>query len=152
MKSVLLSTAFIVLLSTMLLAQSRPDPKLTPGAARPLTKQQVCSAAWGKDARHVTPAMKVIVATEYKLKRSDIVAYGHGSCCEFDHRLPRSLAGADSVANLWPQPWVEAKQKDRLEDWAGHQVCTGKMTLKDAQAIFLGDWVVDYQKDISPSK
>ena len=136
----------VLLMSVALSAQARPDPVLTPGVARPLTQVQVCAVKWGKDARHVTAEMKVIVATSYGLKRADVVAYGKGPCCEFDHLISRELGGADDVKNLWPQPWAEAKKKDQLENWLHVQVCSSKMTLADAQQQIATNWVAAYKK------
>lgn len=110
------------------LALAVPNPKLTPGVTRPLTLQQVCSTKWGKDKRFVSDAMKLHVATAYGIKWEDRDQY------EFDHLIPRSLAGADNILNLWPQPLAEAKQiKDPLEVRLGKQVCRGELTLAAAQ-------------------
>lgn len=137
---------FLALLPASLLAQQRPDPALTPGVARLLTQAQVCSVKWGRDARHVTAAMQRQVAASYRLDRKDIVAYGKGACCEFDHLISRELGGADDVKNLWPQPWVEAKQKDRLENWMHREVCAGRLPLIVAQQALAGDWIAAQQK------
>lgn len=117
----------------------------TPGAVRPLTQAVVCSTAWGKDARHVTEAMKRDVATAYGLNRASIVAYGKGPCCEFDHLISRELGGADTVANLWPQPWAEAKKKDVLENKLHALVCAGTLSLHEAQTIIRTDWAAAYR-------
>jgi hypothetical protein len=135
-----------VTLVAVLLAVQLPDPTLTPGVVRPLSTAQVCGIKWGRDRRHVTSAMKVIVATSYRLKRSDVEPEGKGPCCEFDHLVPRELGGADDVKNLWPQPWAEAKTKDVLENWLHVQVCAGKMALADAQRTIATGWVAASQK------
>lgn len=123
-----------------------PNAKLTPGAIRPLTQAQVCATKWGKDARHVTETMKKEVAASYKIDRKTIVAYGKGPCCEFDHLVSRELAGDDTVSNLWPQPWQEAKLKDREENEAHRRICSGAMTLVYAQKAIATDWVAFYNE------
>lgn len=126
-------TAILVLL---LLAQSsRPDSRLTPGVIRPLTQAQVCATRWGLDRRHVTTAMRRQVLKNYDLKV--VVARGKGPCCEVDHLVPRELGGADSVANLWPQPWIEATKKDVEENRYHRDVCAGATTLEEAQQYFI---------------
>jgi hypothetical protein len=84
--------------------------------------------------------MKRAVAARYHLPRASIVGRGRGPCCEFDHLISRELGGADVVENLWPQRWVEATQKDGLENWLHREVCAGRMTLKAAQHAIATDW------------
>jgi len=127
---------WVLLFSAALSAQTL-DATLTPGVVRPLTQAQVCTVKWGADRRHVTEAMKRQVAKSYGIERRSIVARGKGVCCEIDHRVPRELAGADDVANLWPQPWASAKLKDAEENAYHKQVCSGAMTLAVAQQYFM---------------
>jgi hypothetical protein len=42
------------------------DPAVTTGAVRIHSKGTVCTTKWGKDARHVTPAMKAVAAAATK--------------------------------------------------------------------------------------
>lgn len=118
----------------LLLALTLPN-KTTPGVVRLLTQQQVCSTRWGLDHRHVTAAMKRQVLKNYGV--TVVVAQGKGICCEIDHKVPRELGGADDVANLWPQPWKEAKLKDAEENAYHKNVCSGKMLLTAAQVYFM---------------
>lgn len=130
----------MVWLMLLLLSVSLPNPSVTPGKAALFDQATVCSTKWGKDARHVTEAMKREVASAYGLRRGSIVGYGRGPCCEFDHLISRELGGSDDVLNLWPQPWAEAKQKDALENYLHREVCAGRMTLSDAQRAIASDW------------
>ena len=56
--------------------------------------------------------------------------------CEVDHLISRDLGGADTLENLWPEPYTQhpgAHEKDWLETELNKEVCSGKITLKDAQ-------------------
>lgn len=61
---------------------------------------------------------------------------------ELDHRVPRCLGGADTDANLWPQPLAEARKKDAVERDICRQVCSlHTMSVADGQRVFLeGRW------------
>lgn len=118
----------------LLLALVRPDPALTPGVTRSLTRAAVCATTWGADRRHVTEAMKRRVAARYGIPRASIVARGKGPCCEFDHLIPRELGGADDVRNLWPQPWAYAVEKDKWENALHKAVCDDVPPLSLAEA------------------
>lgn len=136
----------LLLLLAQLIGPELPDKALTPGVVNPkITQALACSIKWGQDARAVTEAMKVEVATRYKIPRTKIVGYNKGPCCEFDHLISRELGGADDVKNLWPQWWAEAKKKDQLENYLHRQVCTGKLTLSAAQITISTDWVKAFQ-------
>lgn len=65
---------------------------------------------------------------------------------ELDHIVPLCLGGADTDANVRPQPLDEARVKDRLETHACRQVCAGRVTLATAQAWFTGDWRAAYRE------
>ena len=53
---------------------------------------------------------------------------------EEDHFIPLEIGGNPaSPLNLWPEPWPDAHRKDRVENWLHRQVCSGKMTLREAQ-------------------
>jgi hypothetical protein len=63
------------------------------------------------------------------------------------------LGGApQNEKNLWPQPrsgqWT-AKMKDDLENVLNKRVCSGKMTLADAQKAISTDWTAAYKKYVS---
>ncbi len=113
---------------------------LTPGVTRPLSLHQVCSTKWGHDRRYVTTAMKQEVARRYGVPWAKHADY------EFDHFIPRELAGADDVNNLWPQLWVDARKKDRLETRLHVLVCSGQLSLEDAQGEIRRDWRAAYAR------
>lgn len=100
---------------------------LPPGAVRSLTHQQVCGIKWGLDVRHVTRKMRQEVA------KRDGVSWSHRHRYVVDHLVPRQLAGADDLANLWMQPKRQAKKKDVVEMRLHKAVCAGQLSLTDAQ-------------------
>jgi hypothetical protein len=60
---------------------------------------------------------------------------------ELDHLIPLELGGAPrAVSNLWPEARSSANVKDRVENAANHAVCSGKITLADAQERIRTDW------------
>jgi hypothetical protein len=56
---------FALLLPAFARAQRMPDRDLTPGVVAITDTRKVCSIRWGKDERHVTPAMKRAVYAAY---------------------------------------------------------------------------------------
>jgi hypothetical protein len=141
-----------------------PDASLTKGALRLSSKAKVCAIKWGKDERHVTQKMKDDAYSQYG------TAPGQGVCalkthtgangqpvtegCEVDHLISRDLGGADTLQNLWPQPYTQhpgAHEKDWLETELNKEVCSGKITLQDAQNEIKTDWYAAYLKRKSPN-
>lgn len=129
-----------------------PDPTLTPGVIREdITQENICSIKWGKDARHVTAAMKYEVFVRYGLSGNTdpaCIRDKHGRRCEIDHLISRELGGADDVDNLWPQPYGgkpwNAVRKDRVENRLHKEVCAGNITLQDAQREISVDYRIPY--------
>ena len=60
---------------------------------------------------------------------------------ELDHLIPLGLGGAPrDPANLWLQPWPEARQKDQVEVDLHAAVCSGRLTLEEAQQRMRVEW------------
>jgi hypothetical protein len=121
----------------------RPDDRLTPGVVATTDVRKVCQPGFSRTVRHTTASMKAEVYRRYGIDP-------RSSRFEVDHREPLELGGADVIANLWPQsqltqPW-NGLRKDRLENRLHALVCSGRMRLEDAQAVFLGDWIAGYQR------
>lgn len=135
-------------------ADEVPNLSLTPGVAVPgLTAAKVCRTKWGKDARHVTEAMKREVFAAYGMSGNDdprcAPAAGSKQRCEIDHLISRELGGADDVKNLWPQPYAgrwNAHLKDKLENRLHAELCAGRLTLPQAQEAIARDWRVVYRR------
>jgi hypothetical protein len=129
-----------------------PDPTLTPGALNPDVTQAnigstVCMQGW-------TATIRPSAEYTHDLKIRQIAEYGYSdtrlSSYEEDHLVPLSIGGAPSdPRNLWPEPItislddgrpVGADVKDALEDTLVGRVCSGAMSLADAQVASL-HWV-----------
>ena len=63
---------------------------------------------------------------------------------EEDHFISLELGGSPTdPRNLWPEPYLPkpgAKEKDIVENYLHRQVCSGTMTLEDAQKAIVADW------------
>lgn len=112
-----------------------PDYSPPPGALNPAVTQvsiaqTICLRGW---TRTVRPPR----AYTERLKREQIRARhlrGRLSDYEEDHFIPLELGGAPrDPRNLWPQPWDQARRKDRWELSLNRAVCSGRMSLADAQ-------------------
>jgi hypothetical protein len=137
-----------------------PNHLVTPGVARTdLTLKKICTTKWGKDARHVTAAMKKQVFSAYGLSGNTdpaCIPDARGRHCEIDHLISRELGGADDVRNLWPQPYGSqpwnAVRKDCVETRLHKEICAKNpaMTLKQAQDAIRSDWTAAYLRFYDP--
>ena len=71
------------------------------------------------------------------LKRKQMRAYGESgpmSGYQEDHLISLELGGNPTdPRNLWPEPYPRAGDVDRIENELNGEVCSGKLTLADAQ-------------------
>lgn len=135
-----------------------PNPRVTPGKADSKVTQEniahtICQHNYTAKVRHVTEATKLAVLKAYGLEPSD------APHVEIDHLVSLEIGGANDAANLWPQPYQEkpddppgARAKDVLENWLHKQVCSGALSLKEAQAEISHNWYVAYQNMQSAEK
>jgi hypothetical protein len=129
-----------------------PDKSRTPGAINHTVTQEnltatVCAAGWTKTIRPRGSYME-------KLKKRQMLESklpGTPRDYHENYRIPLCAGGHPTDPhNLWPQPvsgeWTD-KAKERLERSVCHQLCTGDITLKEAQAIFREpDWTKVYER------
>jgi hypothetical protein len=108
---------------------------LTPGVVNPVVtqatiRQTICVRGW---TRTVRPPV------EYtnELKREQMPRYGlRGPPSDYqeDHLISLELGGNPTdPRNLWPEPYPRASAVDRIENELNHEVCSGVLTLADAQ-------------------
>lgn len=143
----------IALIGFSAFADDLPDLGKTPGVSRAgLSKATICATKWGKDARHVTAAMKDQVFALYGYSGNDdtrCVRDKSGRKCEIDHLISRELGGDDVVENLWPQAYgtspYNAQLKDTLENRLHKEMCAGHIGLKAARDMLVNDWRKAYR-------
>lgn len=111
--------------------------------------------ALGFDVDNPLPMVKT---KSGKGKRADLTACvpksGNPACYEEDHLISLQLGGNPrDPKNLWPQPWYgtwNARVKDTLENKLNALVCSGDLTLAEAQQAIATDWIAAYQKYVGP--
>jgi hypothetical protein len=116
-----------------------PDPHYTPGIVRTTDASLVCHSTT-KAIRQ--PGIQTVYAL-YGVEKQK------GICCEIDHLISLELGGDNGLKNEWPQPYEPrpgAHEKDIVENYLHAQVCSGKMSLADAQKQIATDWFVVYLK------
>jgi hypothetical protein len=122
----------------------RPDQACTPGAIFPdVTSEQVCRPGYSSAARNVPAELSRQVYDAYGVTQRTPGEY------QVDHLVPLEIGGSNDIANLWPQPTTPppgSHEKDRVENNLHDQVCSGRMTLLDAQHAIATDWVAVYEQ------
>jgi hypothetical protein len=108
---------------------------LTPGVLNPAVTQSniaatICRRGWTRTIRppvSYTNALKAKGLHQYRLR-------GPPSAFQEDHLISLELGG-DPVdpRNLWPEPYPRASAVDKIENDLNHRVCTGSLSLADAQ-------------------
>ena len=126
------------LLALALAVWPRPTPVLprfTPGVASADVTQAnlgetVCRAGWTKTIRppvSYTSALKLTQMRRYRDR-------GAPSAYQEDHLISLELGGDPTdPRNLWPEPYPRASAVDQIENELNHEVCLGKLTLREAQ-------------------
>ena len=133
-------------LAALLALSSCNAPELTrapvPGATDPAitsanARQIVCRMGYTstiRPTREWSHGVKVRLLAEQHLP-------GQIKDYELDHLIPLNIGGAPrDPANLWLQRWDEARAKDDDELELYHAVCSGRMTLEQAQRRMLDKW------------
>lgn len=102
------------------------------------TKAKVCVPGYSSTVRppkSYTNALKVKQLKQWNYKDQNPTHF------EEDHFIPLELGGSPTdPSNLWPEPWSEAHKKDIEENALHASVCSGKLTLAQAQARMAQDW------------
>ena len=121
----------------------RASPTLTPGALNPDVTQAnihstICVTGWTATIRpppEYTGALKLKQMREYG-------ETGPSSAYEEDHLISLELGGAPrDPRNLWPEPRPRADEVDRIENELNAKVCSGALSLADAQRQ---EWVLKH--------
>jgi hypothetical protein len=111
------------------------DPVRTPGVLNPDVTQAnigstICRHGW-------TATIRPPVEYTNGLKRKQMRLYREtGSLSDYqeDHLISLELGGHPTdPRNLWPEPYPRATDVDRTENELNTQVCSGQLTLAQAQ-------------------
>jgi hypothetical protein len=118
-----------------------PDPTCTPGAIFNVTKAQICVSGYSSSVRAVSETEKNQVFAKYGITSHTSGQY------EVDHFVSLELGGSNDITNLWPEPASPVPgfhEKDKVENYLHQQVCSGALTLEQAQTLERLDWVAVY--------
>lgn len=121
-----------------------PDPKLTPGDVLTTDSNIVCQKGYSKGVRNVPSTEKKQVYAEYNTPYPQPQGAN-----EVDHFISLELGGSNDIKNLWlepanPKPGFH--EKDEEENYLHAQVCSGSMSLEEAQKEISTDWYAVYLK------
>lgn len=121
-----------------------PDKDCTPGMTYPnVTKDQICVSGYSKGVRNVPSSEKDQVYAEYGITSHKTGEY------EVDHFVSLELGGSNDIANLWPEPADPRPgfhEKDKVENYLHTQVCSGAITLEEAQREISTNWLEVYKR------
>jgi hypothetical protein len=115
-----------------------PDAGCTPGAIMTTDLDVICHQST-RDRRHVDASVHQEAFTEYGYT----FPQARGAF-EVDHLIPLELGGDNVIESLWAQPATPKPgfhEKDHVEDFLHKQVCSGAMTLEEAQKAIATDWL-----------
>jgi hypothetical protein len=113
----------------------RADPVRTPGVINPDVTQAsigttICKQGWTRSVRPPTD-----YTSELKIRQ--MREYGVGGLppdYQEDHLISLELGGHPTdPRNLWPEPIERALKVDRTENELNGKVCSGELTLSEAQ-------------------
>lgn len=119
-----------------------PDAACTPGALfANATQDQICQSGYSSSVRNVPISEKDQVYAEYGITSRSSGEY------EVDHLVSLELGGSNDIANLWPElanPTPGFHQKDGVENYLHAQMCSGALSLADAQSEIATNWLTVY--------
>jgi hypothetical protein len=120
------------------------DSACTPGVIIPTaTVQKICKSGYASSVRNVPTSEKNQVYAEYGITHHSAGQY------EVDHLISLELGGSNDIGNLWPEaasPTPGFHQKDQVENYLHDQVCSGAISLKDAQEQIATNWLAIYSR------
>jgi hypothetical protein len=113
----------------------RADPVRTPGVINPDVTQAtigstICKQGWTRSVRPPTD-----YTSELKVRQMREYGVG-GSTTDYqeDHLISLELGGHPTdPRNLWPEPIERALKVDQTENELNGKVCSGELTLAEAQ-------------------
>ena len=126
------------------------DTQCSPGDIFPnVTKEQICKSGYASSVRNVPTSVKNKVYAEYGITHHTTGQY------EVDHLVSLELGGSNDISNLWPEaasPKPGFHEKDKVENYLHSQVCSGAVSLQQAQIEIATNWLTVYNQMPSSSK
>ena len=120
------------------------DSDCTPGALfSSATTDQICQSGYAHSVRNVPTSEKDQVYAEYGITHHSAGEY------EVDHLVSLELGGSNDISNLWPEaanPRPGFHEKDKVENYMHDQVCSGAVSLRQAQIEIATDWLNIYNQ------
>jgi len=125
-----------------------PDPSCTPGEIDPSVTQDNLSLTICRSG--YTQTVRPSVSYTNSLKKQQITDYGYKDTAmgdyEEDHFISLELGGSPKdPRNLWPEPHSSPNEKDKVENYLHLQVCSGKLSLLQAQEEITKNWYETYK-------
>jgi hypothetical protein len=118
------------------------DKACTPGdIIKTATKAQICVPGYSSKIRNVPQSEKNQVYASYGIMSHRAGQY------EVDHLVSLELGGSNDISNLWPEaasPKPGFHEKDKVENYLHDQMCSGQMTLTQAQIAIATNWLAVY--------
>jgi hypothetical protein len=124
-------------------SDSLPNPQLSPGDTISGAGAKLCTPGYSKSVRHVSGSTKNQIYKLYNITSHKPAEY------EIDHLISLELGGSNDPKNLWPQHYDakwNAHQKDALENKLHQMVCSGQISLHQAQYEISHNWIEAYKK------
>jgi hypothetical protein len=113
---------------------SQPPGAINPAVTQANISTTICVRGWTATVR---PPLSYTAALKRQMLR-DRHLPGRTADYELDHYVPLEIGGHPTdPRNLWPEPWPEARLKDKLEYALNRAVCGNRMTLPAAQHCLL---------------
>jgi hypothetical protein len=120
------------------------DTDCTPGAIiSTATTDMICQPGYARSVRNVPTSEKDQVFAEYSIASHSPGEY------EVDHLVSLELGGSNDIANLWPEaasPKPGFHEKDKVENYLHSQVCSGAISLQQAQIKIATNWLTVYNQ------
>jgi hypothetical protein len=152
----LLLASFLLITAPATVPNAQAPGALNPAVTQDSIQETICMKGWSASVR---PNVAFTERIKRQLLRQQ---YPMASLREFelDHRVPIEDGGCpDCETNLWLQPrrdphqhkcipdeMLDAACKDVLERLVHRRICSGEMSLRDGQQVFLGDWQQAYHQ------
>lgn len=124
---------------------------VNPDITQSNLSKTLCNPLWS--TKTIRPSTSI--TGRIKQQKMKELGYTDPTLYELDHLISLELGGAPADPNnLWPEKWnnivngqdLGAHTKDKVENYLHKQVCSNKITLKEAQREISTDWYGVYKK------